>query len=51
MDLHGDAKASAIKGMEAALKSMDQMVYSKALLEGKETQKSAYITIDGKKTG
>ena len=45
MDLQSDAKASTIKGMEAALRSMDQMVYSKAVLEGKETQKSAYITI------
>ncbi|WP_274967986.1 type II secretion system protein [Succinimonas amylolytica] len=45
MDLQSDAKASTIKGMEAALKSMDQMVCSKAVLEGKETQESAYITI------
>ena len=45
MDLQSDAKASTIKGMEAALKAMDQMVYSKAVLEGKETPESAYITI------
>ena len=46
MDLQGDAKASAIKGMEAALKSMDQLVYSKAVIEVKETQASTTITID-----
>ena len=36
MDLQSDARASTLKGMEAALKSMDQMVYGKAVLEGKE---------------
>ena len=51
MDLQSDAKVSAIKGMEAALKSMDQMVYGKAVIEGKENLSSsdanANIIIDG----
>ena len=51
MDLQSDAKASAIKGMEAALKSMDPMVYGKAVIEEKENLSSrdanAKIVIDG----
>ncbi|WP_019002621.1 type II secretion system protein [Succinimonas amylolytica] len=51
MDLQSDAKASALKGMEAALKSMDQMVYGKAVLEGKEKlstgDANAQIIIEG----
>ena len=51
MDLQSDAKVSTIKGMEAALKSMDQMVYGKAVIEGKENLSSsdanANIIIDG----
>ncbi|WP_274968378.1 type II secretion system protein [Succinimonas amylolytica] len=51
MDLQSDARASTLKGMEAALKSMDQMVYGKAVLEGKEnlsySAANANTKIDG----
>ena len=36
MDLQSDAKAVSLKGLEAALKSFDEMVYAKAVMQGQE---------------
>ncbi|MGE4259686.1 type II secretion system protein [Shewanella sp.] len=55
MNLQGDAKASTLKGMEAALKGANSIVYSKAVIKGIEKADGShadndYVTIDSAAT-
>ena len=47
MNLRGDARAAAIHGLEGVLKSADSVVYSKAVILGKEKDQNAEFTVEG----
>ena len=47
INLQGDARVSALAGMQAALKSANSLVYAKAAIEGKEKLDFTDLTIDG----
>lgn len=44
LDLQGDAKASTVQGLSASLKSASNIVYSKALVQGKANASSSATT-------
>ncbi|GAA0295921.1 hypothetical protein GCM10009128_13240 [Psychrosphaera haliotis] len=44
LDLQGDAKASTVQGLSASLKSASNIVYSKALVQGKANAASSATT-------
>ncbi len=46
MNLRGDARAAAIHGLEGVLKSADSVVYSKAVILGKEKDPNAEFTVE-----
>lgn len=47
INFSGDARASALKGMEGSVKGATQLAYSKAAIEGVETQASASVRVKG----
>ena len=47
INLQDDAKASAMKGAEAALHSAANIVYSKAAIDGDETESTASVSAAG----
>ena len=47
MNLRGDARSAAIHGLEGVLKSADSVVYSKAVILGKEKDQNAEFTVEG----
>ncbi|WP_084761659.1 type II secretion system protein [Succinimonas amylolytica] len=46
MNLRGDARAAAIHGLEGVLKSADSVVYSKAVILGKDKDLNAEFTVE-----
>ena len=44
LNLQGDAKASTVQGLAASLKSASNIVYSKALVQGKASAQTASTT-------
>lgn len=44
LNLQGDARESTLKGMKAAMESGASMVYSKAVIAGKETTPSSTVS-------
>lgn len=47
INFSGDARASALKGMEGSVKGAMQLAYSKAAIEGVEAQPSASVQVKG----
>ncbi len=47
VDLQTDARISVIKGVEGSLRSAATLVYSKALIEGKEKSATETVTVSG----
>ncbi|WP_350431970.1 type II secretion system protein [Shewanella sp. H8] len=47
INLQGDARASALSGLKAAIQGANTLVYSKAALAGKETTENATVTLSG----
>ncbi|AZG37396.1 type II secretion system protein [Shewanella psychromarinicola] len=50
INLQGDARASALSGMKAAIQGANTLVYSKAALAGKEKAATQTVTIGGTTT-
>lgn len=46
INIQGDAREGALKGVEAAIKSAAEMVHAKAVIAGVETASAATVTID-----
>ena len=49
LNLQSDARASTLKGMKAAMESSSSIVYSKAVILGKDTSTTA-VAVDGIQT-
>lgn len=47
INFSGDARASALKGMEGSVKGATQLAYSKAAIEGEETDATATVSVKG----
>lgn len=47
INLQDDAKEAAAHGVEASLKGASQLVYAKALIQGKDNAASGSITVNG----
>lgn len=50
LNMQGDARESALKGLEAAIKSTAEMVHAKAVIAGNETASASTVTIANGKT-
>lgn len=50
LNMQGDAREGALKGVEAAVKSTAEMVHAKAVIAGIETASAATVTIASGKT-
>ena len=50
LNMQGDARESALKGVEAAVKSAAEMVHAKAVIAGVEASSAATITLSSGKT-
>ncbi|WP_275661231.1 type II secretion system protein [Vibrio mediterranei] len=49
LNLTSDARVSVLKGAQAAVKGMDSLVYSKAVINGVERNGDKAVKIDGKR--
>lgn len=50
MDLQGDARISALQGLAGAIKSAENLTYSKSILKGIERSNSSFVCTDGSTT-